>query len=151
MNKITQILMLTSILTFTGLISHGFAKSETDKDKKVAPIETMLIQIEKSFKKAGGSAEGVEVIKSAYKKVGGQNKDIHEKVQKIRDDLEKISVEDKFDVKAYESKLNEMQKLTQSIVEDWRTAEITILSNLSKADREILIKIRKEKKNSVVM
>lgn len=151
MKKSTKILIVTSILTLAGFTSQGFAKSETDKVKKVAPIEKMLIQIEKSFKKAGGSAEGVEVIKSAYKKVGGQNKDIHEKVQKLRNELEKISVEDKFDVKAYESKMNEVQTLTQSIVEDWRTAEITILSNLSKADREILIKIRKERKNAVLI
>jgi hypothetical protein len=146
MKKITKILMVTSILTFTGLLSQGFAK-----DKQVAPIEKMLAQVEKSFKKAGGSAEGIEVIKSAYKNVGGQSADIHNQVQKIRDDVEKISVADKFDVKAYENKVNEMQKLTQSIVADWRKAEITILSNLSKADREILLKVRKEKKNALLM
>ena len=65
MKKSTKILIVTAILTLAGLTSQEFATSGTDKVNKVAPIEKLLILIEKSFKEAGGSAEGVEAIKSA--------------------------------------------------------------------------------------
>ncbi|MCL2567356.1 MAG: hypothetical protein FWE18_04610 [Alphaproteobacteria bacterium] len=135
LTNLKNLLGIIAVLFFTVGALHAEEKKHDNR------INEFFEHVEKTFKKEGGSAEGLALLQKSMANAKDIMGNVQGEMKPLTEQLEKIMTASKFDEKAFMETQTKINNAVVKSMNERDKATVALLKELNAKDRSILAKI----------